>query len=160
MLITFPRSPSFKQNCHCLPRLDLRHYSVLEPNSHWVPVLTADCRRKRCGLPLALGSDSYLQLFGNLQGHCQTELWKLCKMHLHIPGLQLRYLILFHKVWSRVWSLVMLSSPSSLCSLHDRPMNLKDKMLRQRKQIYSESSWPRRWQPRAILLGSGCQFLL
>lgn len=34
----------------------------------------------------------------------------------------------------------------ALCLPHGRPMTLRDKVLRQRKQLYSESSWLRWWR--------------
>ena len=58
----------------------------------------------------------------------------------------------------------VLLSPSSLCSPHDRPMNLRDKVLRQGIWLYSESWLTQKvadWWPRVtILWRSGCQVLL
>ena len=43
----------------------------------------------------------------------------------------------------------MLSSPTLLCSLHDRPINLRDKILRQKEDFNQGAGRPRRWQASA-----------
>ena len=58
----------------------------------------------------------------------------------------------------------VLLSPSSLCSPHDRPMNLRDKVLRQGIWLFSESWLTQKmadwWLRVTILSRSGCQVLL
>ena len=55
-------------------------------------------------------------------------------------------------------------SSSSLCSLHNRPMNARDQVLRQGRDFNQGAGRRRRWQASgskiSILLGSGCQVLL
>ena len=56
------------------------------------------------------------------------------------------------------------SKLSLLCSLHDRPMNLGDKVSGQRIRLYLESQQTEKMADeclrKTILSGSGCQFLL